>query len=54
MTPLGAIVIDFVRLFQDIGPIWFIVQILTASILFYVGLTCLEVGRRIMSIEVDK
>lgn len=53
MTPLGAIFIDFVRLIMDIGPIWFIVQVVISLGLFFVGLTFLEVGRNIMTIGVN-
>lgn len=53
MTPLGAIFIDFIRLFKDIGLIWFMVQLLISVLLFAVGLTCLEIGRNIMTIGIE-
>jgi hypothetical protein len=53
MTPLGAIFIDFVRLCKDIGPVWFIIQFVISFGLFIAGLTCLEIGRNIMTIGID-
>ena len=49
MAPLGKIFLENVKLFNDIGPIGFILSFLISLPLFIIGLTLLELGRRLLS-----
>ena len=49
MAPLGKIFLENVKLFNELGPIGFIVDCLISLPLFILGLTLLEIGRRLLS-----
>ena len=54
MTPLGRIVIDYIEIFKQIGPLMFGINLFIAFLLFLVGLTFIEMGRNILDVRSSK
>ena len=51
MTPVGKIVLNYMEIFKETGPIMFIINSLVALFLFTLGLTFIEIGRSILYIK---
>ena len=48
MSPLGKVFLNYISLFKEIGPEWFIFNFLLSLFLFFVGLTFVDHGRSIL------
>ena len=48
MTPFGRIVIENVKLFNELGPLCFFINLVVSICLFVWGLTLVEQGRTIL------
>ncbi len=48
MTPFGRLVLENVKLFQELGILWFLINLLGSIFLFVCGLTFVEQGRTIL------
>lgn len=51
MTPFGRLVLENVKLFNDVGAGWFVFNCTISLFLFWAGLTFVEQGRRILNIR---
>ena len=49
MSPLGKMFLENVKLFHELGPIGLGLSFLISLPLFIIGLTLLELGRRLLS-----
>ncbi len=54
MTPLGKIVIDYIEIFKEVGPIMFGINLFIAFLLFLAGLTFIDMGRSILDVRSSK
>ena len=48
MTPFGRLVFENVKLFHELGPVWFLINLFGSICLFIWGLTLVEQGRTIL------
>ena len=48
MSLFGKIVIGNIKLFHELGPVWFTINCLISIPLLLLGLTLLEIGRRLL------
>ena len=48
MAPLGKIFLENIKLFNELGPVCFAISCLISLPLFIIGLTLLELGRRLL------
>ena len=49
MTPFGRIVLENVKLFNELGLLWFLINLFGSICLFIWGLTLVEQGRTILN-----
>ncbi len=48
MTPLGKLVLENVKLYNELGLLWFLINLFGSICLFVWGLTLVEQGRTIL------
>ncbi len=48
MTPFGKIVLENVKCFNELGPVWFLINLFGSLCLLLWGLTLVEQGRTIL------
>ena len=48
MTPFGRLVLENVKLFNELGPLWFLINLFASICLCVWGLTLVEQGRTIL------
>ena len=48
MTPLGKVSLEYIHMFREFGPVWFIFNVLLSLFLFIAGLTFVDYGRNLL------